>query len=106
MSEETREIVVRDNPVEHRYEISVDGNLAGFTVYEAGDSFLAFVHTEVADAYEGQGLAKVLVTQTLDDVRRRELAVLPFCPYVRGFIAKNPGYVDLVPESERARFGL
>lgn len=100
------EIEVRDNPTEHRYEIHVDGALAGFTVYESGDTFLAFVHTEVDDAYAGQGLAKVLVTETLDDVRKRGLAVLPFCPYVRAFIGKNPEYVDLVPESERARFGL
>jgi predicted GNAT family acetyltransferase len=102
----SREIEVRDNPSEHRYEIHVDGALAGFTVYEPGESFLAFVHTEIDDAYAGQGLAKVLVTETLDDVRKRELAVLPFCPYVRSFISKNPEYVDLVPESERAKFGL
>ncbi len=99
-------IDVRDNPAEHRYEIHVDGALAGFTVYEPAEGLLAFVHTEIDDAYAGQGLAKILVTQTLDDVRARGLAVLPFCPYVRGFIQKNRDYVDLVPEDQRARFDL
>lgn len=100
------ETVVRDNPAEHRYEIHVDGALAGFTVYQPGDGLLAFVHTEIDDAYAGQGLAKVLVGATLDDVRARGLAVLPFCPFVRGFIAKNADYLDLVPQDERARFEL
>jgi predicted GNAT family acetyltransferase len=97
---------VRDNPSENRYEILVDGALAGFTVYEPTETVLAFVHTEVDEAYAGQGLAKILVTETLNDVRARGLAVLPFCPYVRGFIKKNPEYVDLVPETERAKFDL
>ncbi|GGO89781.1 N-acetyltransferase [Nocardioides phosphati] len=100
------ETVVRENPAEHRYEIHADGALAGFTVYEPGDGLLAFVHTEIDDAYAGQGLAKVLIRETLDDVRKRGLAVLPFCPFVRGFIAKNGDYLDLVPEGERARFDL
>jgi len=34
------------------------------------------------------------------------LAVLPFCPFVRRFIAENAGYADLVPEKDRQRFGL
>ncbi|MDO7868816.1 GNAT family N-acetyltransferase [Nocardioides jiangxiensis] len=100
------EIVVRENPSEHRYEIHVDGSLAGFTVYEPGDGLLAFVHTEIDEAYAGQGLAKILIRTTLDDVRSRGLAVLPFCPFVRGFIQKNADYVDLVPADQRARFDL
>ncbi|TCJ28620.1 GNAT family N-acetyltransferase [Nocardioides jejuensis] len=100
------EIVVRDNPAEHRYEIHVDGSLAGFTVYEPHEGLLAFVHTEIDEAYAGQGLAKILIRETLDDVRARGLVLLPFCPFVRGFIQKNRDYVDLVPEDQRARFDL
>ncbi len=98
--------VVADNPDESRYELHEDDELAAFTKYQLGEGFIAFVHTETQPAFAGRGMAKVLVTQTLDDVRRRGLAVLPFCPYVRAFIEKNPDYLDLVPESERARFNL
>lgn len=34
------------------------------------------------------------------------MQVLPYCPFIRGWIAKHPAYVDMVPESERARFDL
>ncbi|WP_109505222.1 GNAT family N-acetyltransferase [Nocardioides speluncae] len=97
---------VKDNPDAHRYEVWEDGQLAGFVRYRLDGDRIALVHTETVEAFAGRGLAKVLVTQTLDDVRARGLAVLPFCPYVKGFIAKNPDYLDLVPESERARFEL
>jgi len=99
-------IDVRDNPEQSRFEIHVDGALAGFTHYRLGDDTMSFIHTEVDDAYAGQGLAKILVTQALDTVRDTGLWVLPFCPYVRRFISKNRDYVDLVPEDQRARFDL
>ena len=67
---------------------------------------ISFVHTETDPAFSGRGLAKQLVTAALDDVRSRGLAVLPFCPYVKKFIAENPDYLDLVPAAQRGRFGL
>ena len=97
---------VRDNPEEERFEISVDGKLAGFSVYRLARDRIAFMHTEVDDEFAGQGLAKVLVAHALDEVRGRGLGVLPFCPFVRGFISKNPDYLDLVPEGDRERFDL
>jgi predicted GNAT family acetyltransferase len=39
-------------------------------------------------------------------MRRRGLRVLPFCPFVRSYIARHSEYLDLVPEKQRAAFGL
>jgi uncharacterized protein len=99
-------ITVRDQPDQSRYEIWDDDQLAGFTRYEHDGDRLAFVHTEVGDEFEGRGLAKRLVAETLDDVRRRGLQILPYCPFVARFLRKNPDYQDLVPDDERARFAL
>ena len=58
-------------------------------------------------AITGRGLARQLVTDELDDARRRGLAVLPFCPHVRKVIAGDPDrFLDLVPTEDRARFHL
>jgi predicted GNAT family acetyltransferase len=98
---------VRDNPAESRFEIHDDERLAGFAVYRLTGQDIAFTHTEVAPELSGRGLARQLVTEALDDARRRGLAVLPFCPYVRNVIARNAEtYLDLVPERDRDRFGL
>ena len=98
---------VRDNPAQSRYEIHDGEQLVGFTTYRLGDGQISFLHTEVAPEFGGRGLAKQLVTEELEDARRRGLAVLPFCPYVAKVIAQNlETYLDLVPEAERHGFRL
>lgn len=95
-----------DAPDADRFEIHVDGELAGFAQYRRRGSLIAFIHTEIDPRFEGQGLAKQLIAGALDSARTGGLAVLPFCPFVRGYIEKNPGYLDLVPESHREQFEL
>lgn len=100
------DITVSDNEAESRYEATVGGRLAGFAVYRAKPGLVAFIHTEVDDAFAGQGVGGRLVAAALDDSRAKERAVLPFCPFVNRYIAEHPEYLDLVPAAERERFGL
>lgn len=87
---------VEFNAEEHRYEIHVDGNLAGFTKAFTDGDVVTFPHTEIFDQFEGQGLAGQLVTAALDDVRARDKKVVAQCPYVARFIEKHPTYADLL----------
>ncbi len=97
---------VSDDAQQERYEVRVDGEVAGFTVYRLRPGLIAFVHTEVDERFEGQGLATRLIGFALDDARRRELAVLPFCPFVNDYIHRHSDYADLVPAAYRDQFGL
>jgi uncharacterized protein len=99
--------IVRDNPTEHRYEIHDGDRLAGFSDYKLTQHRIAFTHTQVDREFNGRGLGRRLVTGELEDARRRGLAVLPFCPYVRKVIARDPArFLDLVPAKDRVRFQL
>jgi len=100
--------VVTDNPSASRYELHVGADLAGLVEYKLGhqDSVISFLHTEVGDAFQGQGLAGQLARHVLDDARKRGLSVLPFCPYINSWIKKHPEYTDLVPAERRGDFGL
>jgi len=49
----------------------------------------------VDTGYSGQGLAGTLVRFALDDVRALGKRVVAICPYVDGFIERNPEYRDL-----------
>lgn len=99
------EPTVADNPEERRYEIRVDGELAGFAQYEGQPESIVFTHTEIDDRFEGQGLGGKLVAFALDDARERGLAVLPLCPFVKGYIQRHSEYADLIPEDRRAELG-
>jgi predicted GNAT family acetyltransferase len=92
----TMATTVSEIPERHRYEISVDGALAGFTGVTLDGDVAIMPHTKIDPAYEGQGLATTLIRAALDDVRARGLTVVPRCPFVRDFIDKNPDYQDLV----------
>jgi uncharacterized protein len=98
--------VLADNPEESRYEIHVQGELAGFVTYQRRGQAISLVHTEVEPAFQGAHLATHLARFSLDDARKRNLTVLPFCPYIDSWIKRHPEYTDLVPEDRRAEFGL
>ena len=89
-----------------RFEIHVDGALAGFTDYHDRDDVRTFPHTEVDPAYQGQGLASQVIRGALDATRAAGLGVRPLCSAVLGFITKHEEYADLVPAELRGDFGL
>ena len=97
---------VTDAPERSRFEVHLDGALGGFAAYRDRDGVRTFTHTEIDDAFEGQGLGSALVRTALEQTRAAGLSVLPLCPFVRGYIAKHPEYLDLVPGNQRARFEL
>ena len=89
-------IEVRHNDEASRYEILVDGRLAGIADHHESGAAVVFPHTEIVPALRGQGLAATLVAWALDDVRRSGRTVVPGCWYVAQFIDTHPEYRDLV----------
>lgn len=89
-------IVIRKNPDMTRYEILVDGTLAGFADYRLVGDDVVFTHTEVDIAHEGRGLGSRLVGEALDDVRRQGRSAIPLCSFVASYIRRHAEYSDLV----------
>jgi predicted GNAT family acetyltransferase len=90
------EVQVRDNPEQQRFEAYVDGRLAGFSEYVADGDGLDIVHTEVDDAFEGQGVGSTLVRGALDAVRGERVRVVAQCPFVKSYLDEHQEYADLV----------
>jgi len=91
------DVQVRDDPERERYVALVDGEPAGFTVYHIREGGLHFfVHTEIDDAFGGMGVGTKLVRGALDDVRAKGGKIVPICPFVAGFVRRNPDYDALV----------
>jgi predicted GNAT family acetyltransferase len=103
---EAERIEVADAPERERYELSIDGQVVAFTAYRARPGLIAFIHTEVDERLHGRGLGDRLIRFALEDARARDLAVLPFCPFVKAFMERHREFEALVPDAYRGQFGL
>ena len=104
MSDSPASREIRDLPDESAYVVFIDGERAGKAEYVTRDGRRVFTHTEVDDAHSGGGVAASLVRYALDDMREREMPVVPLCPFFRTYIARHPEYRDLVDREMTKRY--
>ena len=90
------DVRVENNPAESRYELYVDGKVAGIADYAVQGDRIVFPHTEIDPAKRGNGLGAMLVRGALDDVRGSGRAVVPTCWFVAAFIDEHAEYADLL----------
>ena len=83
-----------------RYEIHLDGELAGFADYRLDGGDITFNHTEVFPIHRGKNLAAILMEATLKDVRTtfHDRKVVPTCSYVVKFMEKHTETQDLLKD--------
>jgi len=89
---------VRDVPESSRYEATLgdDTALAGLLGYTLSKDWMALVHTEVQEGFEGQGVGSRLVRAVLDDARQRGLRVIPKCPFVVRWLERHHEQHDVL----------
>ena len=88
MSQRTE--TVADNRRERRYEIHLDGELAGYCAYQRRPGTIVFTHTEIEPRFRGRGLGSRLIAAALADAEGQELRVVPRCEFVQDFIRRGP----------------
>lgn len=90
-------------PDKHRYEISVDGEPAGFTEYADRDNQRVLYSTHVDERFTGRGLGGQLTAFALTHTREAGLRAVPVCPYVAKYVEKHRDFADVVdPVSDEA----
>ena len=77
-----------------RFEISVDGTVAGFAQFLDRDERRIFFHTEIDDEFGGQGLAGIVVEHALAATREEGLTIVPVCPYVTKWLKEHSEHAD------------
>ena len=94
--------IVTRNDGTRRYEIHVDGELAGFSQFIAGEGSIAFTHTETLPAFAGQGLGLTLAKAAIAEAVERGDTIIPICPFFRRYLERNdvPGATVHFPEPE------
>jgi len=86
---------VRDNKVQSRFELDVDGGLA-FANYRLTPSAVIITHTETPRALRGHGIASQLVEGALALIRADGRKVIGACGFVVDYLRKHPEYQDMV----------
>lgn len=96
MPEDTHVI---DSPDRSRYELIVDGQVAGFVRYRVEGDHIVLVHTEVDEAFAGQGFASRLLRGTLDLIRDTSRPTINDCPFITRWVRRNPQYAGIAVEA-------
>jgi hypothetical protein len=82
--------VVTDNPEASRYELRIDGRLAGRIDYRLTGDTISLDHAVVERSRRGRGLGNILVAGTIADVAKRNLKIDPRCPFVAAYVSRHP----------------
>ncbi|EGD53520.1 GNAT family N-acetyltransferase [Gordonia neofelifaecis] len=90
------QIEVKRNDAAGRYDILVDGEQAGFTMFIDRGTQRIFPHTELDDRFSGRGLSSILVREALADTRAAGRRVVPVCPLVARYVSKHDDVADIV----------
>lgn len=78
-----------------RYELALADGMA-FAVYREEPGAVVITHAETPPHLRRRGIGGRLVRGVLEDIAARSLKVVPRCPFVADFIARNPEFCHLV----------
>jgi len=84
-----------DNAPSKRYEFHIKGHIPRIEYIKAQDK-IYLTHTEVPKELEGNGIATNLVKSVLEDIKQKELTLVPMCPFVAMYIKRYPEWKSLV----------
>ena len=97
---------IRDNAEKHRFEADLGDGSFAIAEYNLLHGKVAFTHTEVPPAHEGQGIGSSLIRFALKQARERALQVIPICPFFAAYIKNHKEEQDLLDPAFRKVLGL
>ncbi|HZH69470.1 MAG TPA: GNAT family N-acetyltransferase [Flavobacteriaceae bacterium] len=74
-----------------------DGQKTGKMTYsKAGTTKIIIDHTEVEDAFSGQGVGKKLLYEAVAYARKENLKIIPLCPFAKAMFQKIDDIKDVL----------
>jgi uncharacterized protein len=95
--ENLSEIELEDNGSKGRYVLREPGGAeAEMTFTRIGERRIIIDHTEVPDAFRGQGAGLRLVTRAVEDARAAGKKIIPLCPFANAQFRRHPEWTDVL----------
>ncbi|WP_269583701.1 GNAT family N-acetyltransferase [Roseibium sp. Sym1] len=90
-------ITLEQDGTKGRYAAIVDGIdvPAELTFSIVNDHLIIADHTGVPDSMRGMGVGKLLVERLVADARKKQVKIIPLCPYVKAQYQKHPDWADV-----------
>ena len=97
MSEDAGRIELEESDSKGRYFFrGPDGAVAEMTFSKVGDAMIIIDHTEVPDAFRGQGVGLKLVTRAVEDMRAAGKKIIPLCPFANAQFRRHGEWADVL----------
>lgn len=91
------EIRLEDHGSKGRYVIAAPGGAeAEMTFSKVSEHLIIIDHTEVPDAFRGQGAGLRLVTRAVEDARTSGTKIIPLCPFANAQFRRHPEWADVL----------
>ena len=79
------------------FKATHNGQYAGEMTYVfAGETKFIIDHTEVEEAFGGQGVGLTMVLASVDFAREKDLKILPLCPFAKSVFDKRQDLRDVL----------
>lgn len=98
---------VQNNLEVSRYELYDDGQLAGTLAYRMENGQMWLMEARLLHLTEGNRFTlDEFLVRVFQDLMRRRIEVLPYCPEVRKSILRHPQYLKFIPQTLPGHFPL
>ena len=84
-----------DNEELKQYEFHIEEFIPRIEYIKAKNQIF-LTHTEIPNFLAGKGVGAVLVKQALEDIKQKDLTLVPLCPFVALYIKRHPEWRKLV----------
>ena len=97
--------IKQNNDEKHgNFEAFIEGNRAGLMTYTwAGEERFIIDHTEVDEAYNGQGVGKEMLLAAVEFAREKGKTIIPLCPFAKATFQKHEELQDVLVNQTQAQ---
>ncbi len=79
-----------------QYELEAEGLKARIEYIIAKNNVIYLTHTEVPSQLEGKGIGSTIVKLALEDIKSREMQLMPLCPFVAAYIKRHEEWNEIL----------
>lgn len=95
MTQEQSDITIEETDSKGRYVLrGPDGAEAEMTFTKVGAHQIIIDHTEVPEAFRGQGAGARLVARAVEDARKANKKIIPLCPFAAAQFRRHTEWAD------------